>query len=107
MQGCNSAYIGQTKRLLGVRLKEHQKAVFTGDSEKSALAEHVLKTGYEIDWSNDMFLDQRLLGRGTYKTKKVALTESRDHCHLCTRLRWAHISCNVTFHFYLSVVVHS
>ena len=52
MQGCNSAYIGQTKRLLGVRLKEHQKAVFTGDSEKSALAEHVLKTGHEIDWSN-------------------------------------------------------
>ena len=42
-------YVGQTKRLFGVRLKEHQKAVFTGDSEKSALTEHVLKTGHTID----------------------------------------------------------
>ena len=54
-------------RLFGVRLKEHQRAVFTGDSEKSALAEHALRTGHDIDWNNAtilascQFLDQRLL----------------------------------------------
>ena len=41
-----------TKRLFGVRLKEHQKAVFTGDIEKSALAEDVLNPRHAIDWSN-------------------------------------------------------
>ena len=33
-KNCDCAYVGQTKRLFGVK---HQKAVFTGDSERSAL----------------------------------------------------------------------
>ena len=48
-------YVGQTKRSLAVRLKEHQKAVFVGDkSDKntSALAEHALDTRHTIDWDN-------------------------------------------------------
>ena len=66
-KNCDCAYVGQTKKLFGVRLKEHQRAVFTGDSEKSALAEHALRTGHDIDWNNATilasckFLDQRLL----------------------------------------------
>ena len=66
-KNCDCAYVGQMKRLFGVRLKEHQRAVFTGDSEKSALAEHALRTGYDIDWNNApilascQFLDQCLL----------------------------------------------
>ena len=69
---CDCAHIGQTKRLFGVRLNEHQKAVFTGYSEKSALGEHVLKTGHAIDWSKAtvltccQFLDQCLLLESWY-----------------------------------------
>ena len=49
---CQSSYVGQTKRSLAVRLKEHKRAVFNGDKETSALAEHVLSTGHNIDWAN-------------------------------------------------------
>ena len=45
-KNCGCAYVGQTKRLFGVRLKEHPRAVFKGDSEKSALAEYALRTGH-------------------------------------------------------------
>ena len=45
-------YVGQTKRSLAVCLKEHKRAVFNGDKETSALAEHVLSTGHDIDWAN-------------------------------------------------------
>lgn len=39
-KNCDSAYVGQKRRLFVVKLKEHQRALFTGDSEKSTLAEH-------------------------------------------------------------------
>ena len=44
--------MGQTKRSLSVRIKEHQRAVFNGAKETSALAEHALTTGHSIDWDN-------------------------------------------------------
>ena len=44
--------MGQSKRLFGTRLKEHQKAVSTLDKGKSALAEHVCNTKHEISWEN-------------------------------------------------------
>ena len=34
-------YLGQSKRKVGTRLKEYQKAVSTLDKGKSALAEHI------------------------------------------------------------------
>jgi hypothetical protein len=44
--------LGQSKRQIGTRLKEHQKAVSTLDKGKSALAEHVCYTKHEIAWEN-------------------------------------------------------
>ena len=37
---CPASYVGQTGRCLGKRIKEHQKAVESGDCANSALAEH-------------------------------------------------------------------
>ena len=48
-------------------LKEHQQATFIGDRNASALAEHVMDTGHDIDWDSAEvldacgFLNQRLL----------------------------------------------
>ena len=38
--GCRATYVGQTSQCLGKRMKEHQKAVESGDCANSALAEH-------------------------------------------------------------------
>ena len=37
---CGQEYIGETKRTLETRLKEHQAATRRGETEKSAIAEH-------------------------------------------------------------------
>ena len=34
-----------------------QQAVFTGNSNLSALAEHTMNTGHEVDWPGAMVLD--------------------------------------------------
>ena len=49
---CQGSYVGQTKRSLSVQIKEHQRAVFNGTKETSALAESALTTGHNIDWNN-------------------------------------------------------
>jgi hypothetical protein len=54
---CSQSYIGQTGRTLTCRLKEHKRAVSQGDFNASALAEHAVNTGHQIDWSNAGVLD--------------------------------------------------
>ena len=55
---CHHCYIGQSSRSLHQRIKEHRRAVAHGDVNASALAEHVLDSGHEIDWGNATILGQ-------------------------------------------------
>ena len=57
---CSQSYIGQTGRCLSLRLKEHQRAVRTLNTDTSALAEHVLSADHHIDWDNTTILDHHL-----------------------------------------------
>ena len=42
MQDCDFLYVGQTKRDLNSRLKEHQRAIKQQQPENCALSEHVI-----------------------------------------------------------------
>ena len=53
---CNQEYIGQTKRLFGTRLKEHQKAVFPSKKDNSALSQHTCQTNHMIAWDNSKII---------------------------------------------------
>ena len=64
---CDHEYIGQTKRQLGTRLKEHQKAVFLCKKQNSALSEHACQTNHTIAWDNS----------------KIITTNRRYHQRLC------------------------
>ena len=48
---CPAKYVGQTGRHLGERMKEHQRATRKGYYLESGVAEHVMDTGHDIDWS--------------------------------------------------------
>ena len=43
---CGQVYIGETKRMLETRIKEHQAAARLGQFEKSAVAEHAWQDGH-------------------------------------------------------------
>ena len=84
-------FIRQTGRLLQTRLYEHECAVRKGEVEKSAVAEHVWREGYQIDFSTAAVLawetecHQRCyLSRGSFKQSGL-LIESWDDYLLCTR----------------------
>jgi Reverse transcriptase (RNA-dependent DNA polymerase) len=48
--GCEALYIGETKRQVRTRLKEHEAACRLSQADKSALAEHHLQTGHHINF---------------------------------------------------------
>ena len=50
-------YIGETVRTLKTRTSEHQKHTRDGNTQKSAVAEHVWNHQHDIDWDNTKVLD--------------------------------------------------
>ena len=46
---CGKVYIGETKRCLEIRLKEHKEACQT---DKSAIAEHAWTEDHPINWND-------------------------------------------------------
>lgn len=57
-QNCESNYVGQTKRQLNNRIKEHKNYVKKAN-QNSVIAEHFLQTGHEFDWSSIRILDKK------------------------------------------------
>lgn len=53
---CDSIYVGQTKRHLGVRINEHRRNIKNSSSNFSVVSEHRLNFDHEFDWSNPSVL---------------------------------------------------
>ena len=47
---CPKVYIGQTGRMLEHRLKEHKRALTSGNVSQSAVAEHAMDESHTIKW---------------------------------------------------------
>ena len=48
--GCGSAYTGETKKQIRTRNTEHKEAVFKGNTNGDAIAEHKASCDCEIYW---------------------------------------------------------
>jgi hypothetical protein len=51
-QDCNLFYIGNTMQYLKTRVGQYKTAVNSRNSDYSALAEHAVQSGHNIDWVN-------------------------------------------------------
>ena len=49
---CSKVYVGETGRLLGVRIQEHKSAVKHAKMEESAVAEHVWVDKHQMDFQS-------------------------------------------------------
>lgn len=54
---CNATYVGQTKRLLKNRIKEHYRHITRNTDQNSVITDHRL-SGHEFDWDNIDILDE-------------------------------------------------
>ena len=49
--GCGATYIGETKKKISNRIKEHERYVFAGNKKMSAVAEHASVCEQQFKWS--------------------------------------------------------
>ncbi|XP_039311305.1 uncharacterized protein LOC120359071 [Solenopsis invicta] len=54
---CNASYVGQTKRKLKTRIKEHVNNIKLETAKISVISEHRLQQNHSIDWKNVKILD--------------------------------------------------
>ena len=55
---CSKVYIGETKRRLGTRLKEHKDACVKCHTDKSAIAKHAWTNDHPINWAETRILQR-------------------------------------------------
>ena len=55
---CGKVYLGETRRRLETRLKEHKDACRRGELEKSAIAEHAWTHDHAIKWEETSVVDR-------------------------------------------------
>lgn len=55
---CEVTYVGQTKRQLGTRVKEHRTDINKKSASPSVISCHRLETNHEFDWENTKILDE-------------------------------------------------
>ncbi|XP_024874683.1 uncharacterized protein LOC112456414 [Temnothorax curvispinosus] len=56
-QDCDASYVGQTKRQLGTRIKEHRNQLSRNPRDLSVVSQHRLE-GHEFDWDNVLIMDR-------------------------------------------------
>ncbi|GLV42264.1 hypothetical protein CBL_03001, partial [Carabus blaptoides fortunei] len=49
---CGESYIGDTKRQLNIRIKEHKSHTQRGETTKSGIAEHAWEKKHHMQWDN-------------------------------------------------------
>ena len=111
---CRSGYTGETKKRICTRNTEHEKAVFKGDVEADALAEHKEHCNCEIRWDSIQTLsiepvwfrrkvrealEIRRLGTGPDEQKGL----NRDHGDYVTTNEWNPIFNRINSRSHLTV----
>jgi len=56
---CDASYVGQTKRKVKTKLKEHiiRRILRNPKDSRTIVSEHQLKYGYKLNWDNILVLD--------------------------------------------------
>jgi len=55
---CDATYVGQTKRQLRTRVREHKSNIKSDPSKHSVISEHIVKFNHSFDWDNVKILDR-------------------------------------------------
>jgi len=56
-KNCDASYVGQTKRQIRTRIKEHYNNIKLDKLKHSVITEHIVNYGHNFDWENFIILD--------------------------------------------------
>lgn len=75
---CNRQYIGETKRPLNIRIKEHKNNVRLGLVDKSKIAEHIWSENHKFNWEEAKIIhrESNLYKRKIIEASYIKLTDN-------------------------------
>jgi hypothetical protein len=79
---CDASYVGQTKRQLGTRLKEHKNNFKLEPSKHSVVTEHILEYNHSFDWDNVRILDTESNYRKRLISEMLHIKEQKNGINL-------------------------
>jgi len=65
---CDASYVGQTKRMLGVRIGEHRGHIRRNSTQTSVITDHRLQSNHDFDWDSVEILDEEI----NYKKRLIS-----------------------------------
>ncbi|XP_011873332.1 PREDICTED: uncharacterized protein LOC105565077 [Vollenhovia emeryi] len=79
---CNVSYVGQTKRRLNTRLKEHMNNARLEPSRHSVLTQHMAETNHTMDWKKASILDKEPLWQKRIISEMIHIKEQENSINL-------------------------
>jgi len=56
-KNCDASYVGQTKRRLKIRIREHYNNIMSDDSKHSVVSQHMVNYNHSFNWNDVRILD--------------------------------------------------
>jgi hypothetical protein len=81
---CNALYVGQTKRKLKTRIKEHIHNIKLETSKLSVISEHRLQQNHSFDWENVKILDFEHNYNKRLISEMIHINEQKNESNLKT-----------------------
>jgi hypothetical protein len=96
---CGRVYIGQTRRSVDIRLKEHQRHASLQHPDKSAVVEHSIDQGHRIRFYNTSILatKTRYMDRFVREANEIELHpyNINRESGFCLRKSWKPLICSL------------
>lgn len=83
-KNCEASYVGQIKRQLRTRIKEHINNVRLDSSRHSVVSEHTLKMQHLFDWDNVKILDTETNYHKRIISEMIHIKEQKQGINLNT-----------------------
>ncbi|KYN12115.1 hypothetical protein ALC57_15729, partial [Trachymyrmex cornetzi] len=74
---CESSYVGQTKRKIKTRLKEHKSSTSNSNTVHNVVAQHQIKYEHKFNWDNIEILDTEPFFQKRFTSEMIYIKKQR------------------------------
>ena len=79
---CDATYVGQSKRQLKTRIKEHRTNINSDPDKHSVVSNHVINYNHSFDWEHVMILDKEVNYHKRLVSEMIFIKEQRSGINL-------------------------
>jgi hypothetical protein len=79
---CDAAYVGQSKRQLRTRIKEHRANIKSNPDKHSVVSEHIIQCNHSFDWEHVTILDREANYHKRLISEMIHIKEQKNSINL-------------------------